>query len=407
MLNNDGMLRQRTDVTSRKREREASAAGAAKRSGKVPAKGAKGVISYMRTVNAATIQDLDEERVFEGKSFYVPSFSASKYAGCPPGMQSNKALQTVLLQMGASVSAHFPKHTARVFAIIPQGVESTASVKAMLLPEFEGKTDILYPAWVERCRDAAKLIPLEPAFGLHFSALGRAEIKMIADLESGVVLHRPMDCTEVTRAADSWLAKPQPGRNTGEDAKLKNSASGWWDDIVAQHSSQLLLVDLQKPLVAPTLLCENMLLAFWDGTVYFDWRPSRRILPLGATSMPPTWVSQVSAVDIGTLGVNTSVLGAELEWRRLGGRVAPCVSSHVTVIVTELSIEDIQRHMKSSLHPATRVARLQWAWKICAALTKWFLSVRPSVAECPDLSQRSAVNAKLQEMTQGDLSNLF
>ena len=391
MLNNDGMLRQRTDLESRKRSR--SAAEARKPSKKVP-KSVAGVISYMRAVDASTVGALDDELVFTGRHFYVPSFSSSRYSECPDGLRSNQDVQTALLQMGAeSASTHYPKHAERVFAIIPHGTESSASVKALLQTGFAEKTDVLFPEWVHECRQCAGVVKLEPKHGCHFSQEGLKEVQQIADVSSGIVWHRTMAQSEIDGVLSAWTAKHAPigGRTKATPAEAVDGLPVWWLQAVDAHSQQLPLSTMGQKAVAATLLAECQLLSAWRGSVYFDWYSPRRSISSHQTELNRTWTAGIQPQDFAQPLSRGALFSAEIEWRSLGGRVAPCISDHVAIVVVNSATEARESHIRSLLHPATRIMTAEAILGVCTQCRAWFAPFRDGLDAGVGLTRRLEV----------------
>ncbi len=383
MLNNDGMLRQRSDLASRKRSRAAEAATA--KSKRRPQRAPAGVISYMRTIDASAVDDMDEQLIFKSMHFYVPSFSPSRYAECAEGMQSNADVQTTLIRMGAeAASTHFPKHADRVYAIIPEGTEGTAAVRALLQPGFSEKTDILYTSWVKQCRDVGHVVQLEPSHGHHFSVAGKAEVEQVADIASGIVWHRTMQREEIDQAIDSWLLKSATSEGRSRRRRQSSQAAAW-ARAVEKHSQQLPLDLLEQPLVAATLLSECQIFSTWQGCLYFDWHQPRRVF---AGDMG-TWDNPVQPRDFSGPNVDSSLVGAELDWRGLGGRVAPCISEHVHGVVTTLTNDADLAKLRSVLHPATKIIQCQRLASACAQARAWFASIRDTLDQEPHLEART------------------
>lgn len=391
MLNNDGMLRQRTDLDSRKRTR-----GAAQKPGKASRKSTKapaGVISYMRAVNASSISAFDDLQVFSGKHFYVPSFSPSKYMDCPSGMQSNAEVQTALLQMGAaSASTHYPKHAQRVYAVIPKGAESSAAVKALLHPSFKDKTDVLFPGWVLECRGEGTCVQLEPRHGHHFSAAGQAEVARVADMASGVVWHRPMSQAEIESIITKWTeqrgCKPSGAGGGHELPPSSTLPPHWWSKAVDTYSMQLPLAESRDPITAATLLCQHQLLSTWEGSVYFDWHQPRRIVGSGDEHVPKELTQSPTAGDLASPGAEADLVGCEIEWRTLGGRVAPCISDHVSLVVTGAGSQSDIAKLRSVLHPATKIFTCQQLVSICFLFRDWFTEFAEGLDSAAGLTRR-------------------
>ena len=350
LRSNNGMLRRKSPEEPRKRSRGASSTrNPALKSARRQGAGSRGVPADMRPLGLVPQTGGAEAQLLQGYTVVVPYVQPGYWQSTgAPGMQSAKAVQQAVTDLGGAVLTTMPRRIPdKCFVLVPPAAHSIAAIKAYVQL---ARVDILFPTWLARCRTARELQPIEPCHGIYFAPSTRRRMAAIGDTITGAVWHRQMEDAEATAVWDRFCAStllPPAGAHRS-DAILNLASSAPDTQGIQRHLPKHVLESVAPEIAAAVFSVATCL--SWSGHVlYFDRHAAPGSGPAAAASASRR--EPVSG-DLRTKALKT--LQAEAAWRSVGGAVAMEPSSGaLTAVVCDpaCAAEGVAGPTIDVLHP--------------------------------------------------------